>query len=252
MSKPKLLIYSQQLSDCPFFEIIFKTDFIVETVDAIEELKKRIKTFNPDAILACFCQGQGKDITELSSLDPISNLVPLISCSRIVSSDFVFASAKNGVDYFINCSGEKEKIVSTISKIIQHGGIKKFFEFFYPDSFAFSSYTNKIIKIIINAFPNRLHENEFARQLGVTPQWFRKLCTQAFKIKFSKLMRRIWIFQALRLMQLTDFDNSEIALLLNYSEEGSMVRDFRKELGYTPNKARELLTNQKPGDMLKL
>ena len=109
MLKPKLLIYSKQISDCPFFEIIFKTDFIVETVDAIEGLKKRIKTFNPDAILACFCQGQGNDIIELSSLDSISNLIPLISCSRIVSSDFVFASAKNGADYFINCSGEKRK-----------------------------------------------------------------------------------------------------------------------------------------------
>jgi AraC-like DNA-binding protein len=65
-------------------------------------------------------------------------------------------------------------------------------------------------------------------------------------------MRRIWIYQALRLMQLINFDNTEIALLLNYSEEGSMVRDFRKELGYTPTKARKLLTNEKPEDMLKL
>jgi len=253
MNKPKLIIYSQQISECPFFvpPSGIKTDFITEVVGTSEELLNKIKTFNADAVLVCFCQAEEKDAVELLRLDVLTNLVPLIACSRTDSSDFVCAASKNGADYFINCSEEKEKIVSTINKIIQHGGIKKFFEYFYQDSFTLSSYTNKIIKIILNTFPNRLHENEFARQLGVTPRWIRKLCNQAFKIKFSKLMRRIWVYQALRLVKLTNFDNGEIALLLNYSEEGSMVRDFRKELGYSPTKARELLMNYNPEDMLK-
>jgi AraC-like DNA-binding protein len=252
MNKPKLIIYSQQHSDCPFFEIIFKSDFITETVGTLEELLKKIKTFNADAVIVCFCEAREENITELLPLESIPNLVPLIACSRTDSLDLIFATAQNGIDYFICYSQNKTKIVNAINKIIQHGGIKKFFEACYPDSFSFSPYTNKIIKIIVSAFPNRLNENEFARRIGVTPRWFRQLCIHVFKIKFSKLMRRIWIYQALRLMQLTNFDNTEIALLLNYSEEGSMVRDFRKELGYTPTKARKLLTNEKPEDMLKL
>ena len=251
MPKPKLLIYSQQLTDCPFFEIIFKIDFITDTVGTTEELKNKIKTYKPDVVIVCFCQAQEKDALELLQLNDITNLVPLIACSPTDSSGFVFASAKYGADYFFHCSGERVQIVNTINKIIKQGGLKKFFEAFYPDSFSFSPYTRKIIEIIISAFPNRLQENEFARQLGITPHWFRTLCIEAFKIKFSKLIRRIWIYQALRLMQLTNFDNTEIALLLNYSEEGSMVRDFRKELGYSPTKARELLANHSPEDMLK-
>lgn len=252
MNRPKLLIYSPQLSDCPFFVPLsgIKTDFITETIATKAELKNRIKTFDPDAIIGCFCQAQEKDTAELLSLVTIANLVPLVFCSRKVSSDSVYAAARNGVDYFINCSEEKEKIICTINKLIQQGGIKKVFESCYPGSFSCSPYTNKIIKIIVSAFPNRLDENELARQLGVTPRWFRTLCMQIFKIKFSKLTRRIWIYQALRLMQLTNFDNTEIALQLNYSEEGSMARDFHKELGYTPSKARELLVNQKPEDIL--
>jgi AraC-like DNA-binding protein len=252
MNKSKIIIYCPQFSDCPLIKIILKSDFITETVGTLEELLKKIKTFNTDAIIECFCEAREENITDLLPLESIPNLIPLIVCSRTYSSDFVFAIAKNGVDYFIRCSQNRAKIVNNIKKIIQHGGVRKFFDAYYPDSFSFSPYTNKIIKIIISTLPNRLDENEFAKQIGVSSRWFRKLCIHVFKLKFSKLMLRIWIYQALRLMQLTNFDNTEIALLLNYSEEGSMVRDFRKELGYTPTKARKLLTNEKPEDMLKL
>ena len=211
----------------------------------------KIKTFNPDGIIACFCQPQEKDIAELSSLDSIKNLAPLIYCSRIFLPDFVFAAAQSGADYFINCSEEKEKIVNIIDKIIQQGGIRKFFKACYPNISSSSPYISKIVKIILRVFPNRLDETEFARQLGLSQRQIRGLTKQVFKINFNKLMRRIWVYQALRLMKSTNFDNTEISLLLNYSEEGSMVRDFRKELDYTPSKARELLINYNPEDLLK-
>lgn len=60
MNKPKLLIFSQQFSDCPLFEIIFITDFITKVVETTEELKNKIQKFNPDVIIACFCQAQEK------------------------------------------------------------------------------------------------------------------------------------------------------------------------------------------------
>jgi hypothetical protein len=60
MNKPKLLIFSQQFSDCPLSEIIFKTDFLTEVVETTEELKNKINNFNPDAIIAGFCQAQVK------------------------------------------------------------------------------------------------------------------------------------------------------------------------------------------------
>ena len=252
MNKPKLLIFSQQFSNCPLSEIIFKNDFRTEVVETTEELRNKINKFNPDAIIAGFCKAEGKDIAELSILDPNINLVPLIYCSRGVISEVVFAAAQKGADYFINCLEEKEKIVNIINKIIQQGGIKRFFKACYPDSFSLSPYITKIVKIIISAFPKRLNENEFAEQLGVSERQLRVLSRQVFKINFNKLIRRLWIYQAIRLMKLTNFDNTEIALLLNYSEEGSMARDFHKELGYTPKKALKFLLINTPEDMLKL
>ena len=46
-------------------------------------------------------------------------------------------------------------------------------------------------------------------------------------------------------------DNNEIAFYLHYSEESSMARDFRKELGINPTEARQQLIKQKHQELLK-
>jgi len=52
------------------------------------------------------------------------------------------------------------------------------------------------------------------------------------------------------MMQHTNLNNIDIAMQLYYSEESSMAREFRKELGYSPNTARKLLTKQAPEELL--
>ena len=64
-------------------------------------------------------------------------------------------------------------------------------------------------------------------------QWVRRL----------PLIRTV-VNQALYLMQHTNFDNSDIAMKLHYSEESSLARDFRKALKCNPDEARQLLTHQ--------
>ncbi len=63
-------------------------------------------------------------------------------------------------------------------------------------------------------------------------------------------MCRLRVYQALRMMQGTTFDNAEIAMHLNYSEASSLARDFRKELGYGLTIARRRLFENKPEDLL--
>jgi AraC-like DNA-binding protein len=93
-------------------------------------------------------------------------------------------------------------------------------------------------------------EPEMAKRLGISQRWLQKTCRQAFGKTFKRLMRRIWIHQALRLMEKTTLDNVEIAQQLNYSEESNMARDFRKEFGYSPTEARKRLTVQSPDELL--
>ncbi len=146
---------------------------------------------------------------------------------------------------------EEAKIKDVISEAIRRGGLKEFMASCYPGSFAVSPHVRKMIDEIIHAFPHRLHESEMARRLEISRSWVQKLCRQAFGLTFTRLMRRIWVHQALRLMQHTNLDNVEIAVQLNYSEESSLARDFRKELGYNPTEARQRLAEQSPEALLR-
>ncbi len=128
--------------------------------------------------------------------------------------------------------------------------LKEFLASSHAGSFAVSPHMRKMIDEIIHAFPHRLHESEMARRLGISRSWIQKLCRQAFGLTFTRLIRRIWVHQALRLMQHTNLDNVEIAEQLNYSEESSLARDFRKELGYSPTEARKRLAEQSPEALL--
>jgi AraC-like DNA-binding protein len=50
----------------------------------------------------------------------------------------------------------------------------------------------------------------------------------------------------------TALDNSDIAIRLNYSEESSMARDFRKELGLSPKETRRQLQKYHPREILRI
>jgi AraC-like DNA-binding protein len=139
----------------------------------------------------------------------------------------------------ICCAWDKTRIATTILEAIRRGGIKDFLEAAYPGSFAVSPHIRKLVDEIIHAFPNRLTENESAQRLGISRSWLQKLCRSAFKLSFHRLLRRIWIHQALGLMQKITLDNVVFAQQLNYSEESNLARGFRKELGYSPTEARK-------------
>ncbi len=146
---------------------------------------------------------------------------------------------------------EGEKIRDIISEAIRRGGLNEFLTSCYPGSFAVSPHVHKMVDEIIHAFPDRLNEHEMAQRLGIGRSWVQKLCRQAFGLTFTRLMRRIWVYQAFRMMRHTNLDNVEIAMQLHYCEESSMARDFRKELGYNPTEARQCLTEQSPEAMLR-
>ncbi|MGH7595888.1 MAG: helix-turn-helix transcriptional regulator [bacterium] len=136
-----------------------------------------------------------------------------------------------------------------MDEAIPGGDLKAFLEACYPGSLP-SLHVRRMVDEIVHAFPHRITEPEMAKRLGISQRWLQKTCRQAFGKTYKHLLRRIWIHQALRLMQKTTLDNLEIAQQLNYSEESNMARDFRKELGYSPTEARKRLTAQSPDELL--
>ncbi len=178
-----------------------------------------------------------------------ANHLPVLTCTKTLDSDFIRLAVRHGADRFLLCNMETEKIRAILFEAIQGGGLREFLQSSCQSTV--SPHVRKMIETIIHAFPYRLHESEMAQRLGISRSWVQKLCRQASGLAFTRLMRRLWVYQALRLMQRTTLDNVEIALQLHYSEESSLARDFRKELGYNPTEARKRLAEQSPEALLR-
>lgn len=251
MSKPKLLHYASELSRCVCCEKIFNTRFETVSIGTEEEFLSNVRAEKADAVVVCFCSAREQNVQALLHLTACAGPLPVLACSKTINLDFVRLAALKEVDRFLCCDMGVETIQPIISEAIRRGGLKEFLTSCYPDSFAVSPHVRKMIDEIIHAFPHRLHESEMAQCLGISRSWVQKLCRQAFGLTFTNLMRHIWVHQVLRLMQHTNLDNVEIAVQLNYSEESSLARDFRKELGYSPTEARKRLVEQSPEALLR-
>jgi len=251
MSKPKLVLYSPELPCCTCYHRLFNIAFECHSADSAAGFHKKIQTLGAGAAVVCLCSAQTQRATELLQFEALSGPLPILACSKSLNPDFIQEAAKQGIDRFLVCDMEPEKISVIIHEAIRRGGLKAFLESSYPGSLSSSPHARKMIDEIVHAFPHRLREDEIARRLGISRSWLQKLCRRAFDLTFKQLLRRIWVHQALRLMQHTNLDNGEIALHLNYSEASNLARDFRKELGCTPTEARRRLLIQSPEELLR-
>lgn len=250
MSKPKLLLFSQELPNCPCFNTLFNTEFEAQPTESEEAFLESIQRTDIAAAVVCFCSSSEHDAENLLRLDALTGPVPLLTCSKALNLDFVKFAARRGVNLFLRCGMEKRKIHDLIFEAIRRGGLEEFLQSCCPGGLATSPYVRKIVDGIVHSFPHRLHANDMAQNLGIGRRRFQDVCKQAFGISFLQLIRRIWVHQALRMMQHTSLDNTDIALQLNYREESSLARDFRKELGYNPNEARKRLNKDTPEELL--
>jgi AraC-like DNA-binding protein len=249
MLRPQIVLFSQELRRCHCYHGIFHAEFEVHSIDTEEALVKKAQNGDADAVVICFCSATESEADYLLSPVPHANHLPVLTCTKTLDSNFIRLAAQRGADRFLLCTMEAEKIRALVFEAIQGGGVREFLQSYCQDTV--SPHVRKMIEAIIHAFPHRLHENDIAQRLGISRSWVQKLCRQAFGFTFTRLLRWLWVYQALRLMQRTTFDNLEIALQLHYSEESSLARDFRKELGYNPTEARKRLVEQSPEALLR-
>lgn len=128
--------------------------------------------------------------------------------------------------------------------------VKFYLESLIINKIEYSSYSDKLIDIIIGTFPKRTNENDISKELNISARYLQKICKECFNRNFNRLLRRIRVYIALCLMDKTSFEDKEISLNLDYSEVSSMRRDFMKELRYSPDEARELLKTKIPKELM--
>jgi AraC-like DNA-binding protein len=203
-----------------------------------------------DVVIICFYSANVQDVERLLSLDALTGPIPVLTCSKDLNPEFIRIAAQRGISHFIVSDMGVEKVKSIIIDAIRNHGLKEFLNKYFLNGNDLSPYICKLIDEIVYNFPHRLNVTESANKLGIDRGWLCKLCKQNCGKSPTSLLRAIWVYQALRMMQRTNLDNLDIALHLNYSEESSMARDFHKELGCNPSEARVLLTNHSPEDLL--
>lgn len=248
--KPKIVIFSTEIYDCSCWGRLFNTEFEVEIIHSEPDFIRKARQASSDAAIICLCSSVESKIDNLVRSEALSGVKPLLTRSKHLNLDFVKTAAQRGVNHFLLCTMEKKAIQDIIFEAIEHGGLKEFLEIYYKQKLPLSHHVSKLVEELIQIFPHRPSAGQIANRLGISRSWLHEICHQAFGRSYSHLLRQIWVHQALRMMKRTLLDNTEIALHLNYSEESSMARDFRKELGFSPNEARQLLAKQAPGELL--
>jgi len=251
MLRPKIVLCCQDLRRCHCYHRIFHVEFEIYSVDTEEAFVKETNDKDTDAVVICLCSAPEPEADDSLPMISSANHLPVLTCTKTLAPDFIRRAVQCGTDRFLLCGMETEKIRSLILEAIQGGGLREFLQSGCQGHAAVSPHLRKMLDEIIHAFPYRLHESEMSGRLGISGSWIQKLCRQILGVTFVRLMRRLWIYQALRLMQRTTLDNVEIALQLNYSEESSLARDFRKELDYNPSEARQRLAEQSPEALLR-
>lgn len=250
MPKHKLVLFSSELQNCPCYDRIFNSEYETSTANSEREFLNNIHRVHADAAVICFCSAREKDVEDLSRLNVLTGPLPVLTCSKTLNPEFIRKAAKRGAARFLVCNMEVEKIRDIIHDAIRDDGLREYLAWQWPNSLHSSPYIPKLIDEIIHVFPHRMEVRKFAMSLGIDRGWLYKLCRQAFGRSLTALLRSVWVHQALRMMQHTNLDNIDIALQLNYSDESSMAREFRKELGCSPNEARNRLGEHSPEELL--
>ena len=250
MSQFKTLIYVHDKSSCSRLHQIFNHDFKLTVTYNREEFLDQAINKDMDIGILCCCFAREEELNTLLELKEKASPLPFIICSKIPNPDFISRGAKKGLDHFILCNMPREKVRARIQTVIKNDGLRVFIKnHVNPD--IYSPYTQKIITEILHILPKQLKITELSKRLGISSRWTQSLFRKIFGMTYTKLMRRIHIFQALNLMKNTQLDNTEIALKLTYSDENSLYRIFQKELGYSPTQARRQLLNNAPEDLLR-
>ncbi len=181
MRKPTLVLYSQNLSNCPCYEAIFNTEFELAATSTEEKFIESIRSEDNDAAVVCFCSAREEDADYLLRFKAITGPLPLLTCSRTLNSEFIGLTAKHGADHFLHCDMDKEKIRDLIHVAIQKGELKEYLKARFPGSFSHSVHVRRMIEDILHFFPHRPHESEIGNRLGISQRLLQRHCKEAFQ-----------------------------------------------------------------------
>jgi hypothetical protein len=88
MLRPKIVLFSQDLSRCRCYHGIFCAEFEVHSIDAEEALAKKAKNGDADAVVICFCSATESEANHWLPLVSHANHLPVFDLYENARSRF--------------------------------------------------------------------------------------------------------------------------------------------------------------------
>lgn len=249
MIDPKLIVYGDEIRNCTRAHKIFNCNFDCYNISRKENLIDAIEQNLADVCILCSCHSKKEDIDKLSYINEIVAPLPVVICINDANPEFIVEGVKRGLMNFIMCNKSKDEIRNKLLRIVESDGIRQLLRN-YLNSNKYSPYTNSILTEIIHSLPDQLQLSDLADRVGVSDRWLQVVFKKIFSLTFTQLKHKIIVYQALNLMKYSQLDNIEIAIKVGYSDENSMSRLFRKELGHSPTNIRRKITETTPEKIL--
>jgi AraC-like DNA-binding protein len=246
MAGQKIILYSKTIQSCPCYKRIFSSKYETDVTEYKTELLKKLRSRRVDAAVLCFCSASKEEVESVLRQGDIAGPLPVLACTRELNPEFINFAAGRGVNAFLECTMAPEKIHALIDTVIQRDSITEFFKNSMLTEITPHAKLNKIIDSISHIFPHRITAEELAAKADMSRKWISNEFRRTFGTKYSTCMRRLRVYQALRMMNSTGLDNTEIAIQLIYSDESGLARDFRRVLGCSPDEARKRLEKETP------
>lgn len=232
---------------CNLSDKLLHMDFEVRRIVTPDEF---MQCSLQEAVLFCVCHLTEEKLKSIIEAYHFPGPNMPILCTREYTLDTIIKACRCGIYDIVECRGESESMRARLNSYID----KKQFSLCLPEAAQTSGITGRfyykaLVNEIIGAYPSRLKEKEIASRLKISEKRLRKYFSELFGTNYKCLIRGFFVFQVLRYMYYTGYDNKQIALLLNYSEECNMARDLRKELRLTPTEVRLMLREQTPEEI---
>lgn len=250
MPKPKLLLYSQDLPSCPHYDVVFNHEFDLLATHREEEFLETVRTEEPDVVVLCSCASTQRDAESLTRLASITGPLPTLLCTKNYDPSFISAVARRGMNRFVQCEMAVDDVRSIIFAAIRGATLRPFLQSCCSDETRSNRLVSKLIDEIVHSFPRRLSAVEVSQRMGISTRRMQMICRESFGRTYTQIMRKLWVYHALLMMKSTNLDNAEISFQLGYSEESSLARLFRKELGFPPSDARQRLQSHSPESLV--
>lgn len=249
--RPLLLIIEDNLDVLTYIEYCLKDQYLIETAkNGAAGIEKALKIV-PDIIISdvMMPKKDGFEVTQALKKNIKTSHIPIILLTAKATQQSKLKGLKHGADAYLMKPFDKEELTIRLEKLIE---LRKRLQTYYSKGDFLKQKSFSKIKDTENAFLQQLQETinkhltsddfsvpQLAQIMQMSQvQVYRKLKALTGKTP-TQYIRILRMKRAMKLLNSTELNISEIAYNLGFSDPNYFTRTFQKVYGKTPSSIRK-------------